>query len=322
MKDRNKFAFLFCTLFFACLISGCGKRAQIYQGYIEGKYTYITSGVSGTLEQLFVDRGSEVKIGQLLYILDQQPEAAELDNAEKHLNQAEQTYQDMEKGGRETILAGITAQKEQATADTIYAKKMYLRYREMVKYGAIDKATYDQSIATYQSNLKRVAAIDAQLAEAKLGARENALLAQRAQVEAARATVKQVDWALLQKTKYSPVNAIVFDTLFKVGEMVAAGQPVVSLLTPDNVKAIFFVPEQHLSRITLGQKLTLTCDSCHENYFAKVSFISPEAEYTPPVIYSEASRSKLVYRIEAEFDSKTAKFFHPGQPVQVIIGRK
>jgi HlyD family secretion protein len=310
---------IFLTTLF---LLGCEKPELIRQGYIEGKYTYITSGVSGTLDHLFVDRGTEVKTGQLLYVLDQQPEAAELENAKKKLAEAEQTYKDMEKGSRETIIAKIEAQKAQAEADLEYSKKMYNRYLEMVKYGAIDKAAFDQSAASYKSNVKRISQIDAELAEAKLGARENALLAQKAAVDAAKATIKQVSWALEQKTKYSPVAATVFDTLFDIGEMVLAGQPVVSLLAPENVKLIFFIPEQYLSLISLGQKLKLSCDSCRQNYFATVSFISPEAEYTPPVIYSEESRAKLVYRIEAEFDIKTARFFHPGQPVQIIISLK
>ena len=49
----------------------------------------------------------------------------------------------------------------------------------------------------------------------------------------------------------------------------------------------------------------------------KVNFISPQAEYTPPVIYSRDSRAKLVFMVEIVFDPQTAANLHPGQPVDV-----
>jgi HlyD family secretion protein len=51
-----------------------------------------------------------------------------------------------------------------------------------------------------------------------------------------------------------------------------------------------------------------------------VSFIYPQAEYTPPVIYSQDFRAKLIFMVEARFDPDTAKLLKPGQPVDVIPG--
>ena len=102
----------------------------------------------------------------------------------------------------------------------------------------------------------------------------------------------------------------------------ALGQPVLSILAPRDIKAIFFVPEMTLSQITLGDSVHVECDSCRQTYVAKVSFISPSAEYTPPVIYSNETRYKLVYRIEAEFDQKDAVQLHPGQPIYVKVMSK
>ena len=57
--------------------------------------------------------------------------------------------------------------------------------------------------------------------------------------------------------------------------------------------------------------------ACAEPFAGKVSFISPQAEYTPPVIYSRESRGKLVFMIEVVFDPAVAAKLHPGQPVDV-----
>ena len=97
----------------------------------------------------------------------------------------------------------------------------------------------------------------------------------------------------------------------------AADRPVIALLPPENVKLRVFVPEAQVGGIKLGQSVQVMVDGVSGACVGKVSFISPQAEYTPPVIYSQESRGKLVYMIEAVFDPATAAQLHPGQPVDV-----
>jgi HlyD family secretion protein len=105
--------------------------------------------------------------------------------------------------------------------------------------------------------------------------------------------------------------------LARAGETLAAGAPVVSLLPPENILVRFFVPETALAAIHPGTPVALRCDGCPGDLAATVSFISPQAEYTPPVIYSEASRAKLVYLIEARPRPEQATLINPGQPIVV-----
>lgn len=133
----------------------------------------------------------------------------------------------------------------------------------------------------------------------------------------AEAALMQAQWSQKQKTMPAPNAAFVFDTYFLPGESVPAGKPVLSLLAPQDIKVVFFVTEPELGSIQIGQKIVVNCDGC-KSVNAKISFISPQAEYTPPVIYSEDRRAKLVYRIEAlpaKLDD--AMKLHPGQPVKV-----
>ena len=109
------------------------------------------------------------------------------------------------------------------------------------------------------------------------------------------------------------------DTFYLPGELVPAGRPVLSLLSPEQIKIIFFIPQSYLSQLKLAQLVTVTCDNCVSPIKAKIDFIAPQAEYTPPVIYSDALRSKLVYRIEAAPNLNEAIKLHPGQPVNVLI---
>jgi HlyD family secretion protein len=113
----------------------------------------------------------------------------------------------------------------------------------------------------------------------------------------------------------------VADTFFRPGEFVAAGQPVVALLPPANLKARFFVPEGELAGIALGSAVTLQCDGCGAPIAARISHIATRPEYTPPVIYSNEQRSKLVFMAEAKPAPADAARLRPGQPLTVWVVR-
>jgi HlyD family secretion protein len=127
----------------------------------------------------------------------------------------------------------------------------------------------------------------------------------------------QTDWSFVQKRQSAPQSGLVYDTLYRQGEWVAAGKPVVALLPPQNIKVRAFIPETRVGSIHYGDEIRVAADGVREAFIGKVSYISPRAEYTPPVIYSRETRDKLVFMVEAVFDSATAAQLHPGQPVDV-----
>ena len=138
-------------------------------------------------------------------------------------------------------------------------------------------------------------------------------------MRAQEAALAKAEWDLSQKRRSAARDSLVFDTLYREGEWVAAGRPVVALLPPQNIKVRAFVPETRIATIHIGDRVRVAVDGIGEPFTGKVSYISPRAEYTPPVIYSREARSKLVFMIEAVFDPKTAENLHPGQPVDVFF---
>ncbi|MYZ50083.1 HlyD family secretion protein, partial [Propylenella binzhouense] len=116
---------------------------------------------------------------------------------------------------------------------------------------------------------------------------------------AAQASLAQAETMLARRRVPAPAAGRVQDVFFRAGEVVAAGQPVLALLPPGNLRARFYVPEPRLAGIALGEKVAIRCDGCGAGFAATVSFISKEAEYTPPVIFSEEEKAKLVFRVEA-----------------------
>jgi len=127
----------------------------------------------------------------------------------------------------------------------------------------------------------------------------------------------QTNWSFDQKKQAAPQSALVYDTLFRQGEWVAAGKPVVVLLPPQNIKVRAFIPETRVGSIHYGNIARVKVDGVKDSFVGKVSYISPRAEYTPPVIYSRETRAKLVFMVELIFDAQAAANLHPGQPVDV-----
>jgi HlyD family secretion protein len=141
----------------------------------------------------------------------------------------------------------------------------------------------------------------------------------RARVEEIQAQLTQTRWVLAQKTVASPAAGVVEDVYYRVGEQVAAGAPVVSLLPPQNRKLRFFVPQAELESVKVGTSINVHCDGCAADFAASVRFIAPQAEYTPPVIYSASARQKLVFLVEAWPSENDAGKLKPGQPVEVRL---
>lgn len=90
-----------------------------------------------------------------------------------------------------------------------------------------------------------------------------------------------------------------------------------ALLPPDQKRIRFFVPEPALSSVKHGGKVALSCDNCEQGLSGKIVYIADQSEFTPPIIFSEKEREKLVYMIEASPNNPEA--FHNGQPVKVML---
>jgi HlyD family secretion protein len=170
------------------------------------------------------------------------------------------------------------------------------------------------------------------LSEAELGRQEKLFrtgVAATQDLDRARSTrdqdkrrLTQTDWSFEQKKQAAPKSGLVYDTLFRQGEWVPAGKPAVVLLPPQNIKVRAFVPETRVGSIHYGDTVQVTVDGVKDPLLGKVSYISPRAEYTPPVIYSRESRAKLVFMIESVFEPQIAATLHPGQPVDVEFKSK
>jgi HlyD family secretion protein len=310
-----------CALAVLCNLMGCARSGpDRVQGYVEGEYVYVSSPLSGTLESVYVQRGNQVKEGDALFALDSTPEKAAMDEAERRVSQAGANLQDAKKGKRPSEIESLKEQMKQALAALVLSEKELARREQLLAARAVSTEALDLARSTNDQNRHRISQLEADITTAQLGSRIDQISAADAATKAQEAALARAQWELSQKSRSAPRDALVFDTLYREGEWVAAGRPVVTLLPPQNIKVRAFVPETRIGAIHTGDSVRIMVDGVREPFAGKVSYISPKAEYTPPVIYSREARSKMVFMIEAVFDPKTAANLHPGQPVDVDYG--
>lgn len=290
----------------------------VWQGYAEADFVKVGPTQPGLLTAVFVARGDAVAAGAPLFTQDDAADLAARDQAAQMLVQAEKQLANLQEGGKPTEIEQAEANLADASATLVRTAADLRRGEILLPKGDATKQSVDQLRADYLSAQAKVEALRAALAQSRapLG-RDREVEGQRAAVKAAHAALDMAEWRLGQRHVAAPAGGQVADVLARPGETMAAGAPVVSLLPPGNIFVRFFVPEAAFSTLHLGDPVALACDGCPTDLSATISFISPRAEYTPPLIYSESSKAKLVFLVEARLRPGQAVRLNPGQPIEV-----
>ena len=300
-------------------LAGCQKPAgDSLQGYVEGEFVLLASPYAGQLQKLHVRRGDRVEAGKPVFALEQEAERAARLEAQEKLKTARARLDNLFAARRPDEIQALRAELTQARATRDLSASQLDQQRKLLKEGFTSQARYDEALRSLERDAGRVKEAEAQLRNAlQPVGRDDERKAAEGDVAAAQASLAQAAWRLDQKSVAAPLAALVQDTYFVEGEWVPAGRPVASLLPPGNVKLRFYVPETILGAIQPGREIEAGCDGCPQPIAARVSYISSQAEYTPPVLYTREQRSKLMYLIEARPDPARAAGLRPGQPVDI-----
>lgn len=271
-----------------------------FQGYMEGNLVFMAAEEGGRIDQLAVEAGDHVGEGQLLFALESSMQVAQRNEAEARWRQAQAQLENLKAAlQRPEQVAVLRAQEERARAQLQFSTNEFTRQQTLFLRGITAQAALDQARSAHDRDTAALQEVQRQIEAAQLSGRSGEIGAAEAAVRAAEASLRQAETKVAKRRVASPAAARVQDVYFRAGEVVNAGQPVLALLPPANLKVRFYVPEPVLSTVSVGQRLRLSCDSCGDGFEAKVSFISREAEFTPPVIFSDKERAKLVFRAEA-----------------------
>jgi HlyD family secretion protein len=302
------------------LVAGCSEPPPApLAGYVEAEFTRVAAAQAGRLTVLAVERGASVAAGAPLFTVEDDDEAAALRASQARERSAQAVARDLGKGERRDELAAAQAALDAARATSAQAGSDLQRQRALAAQGFVSGAGLDALVARRDAAAADERRLAAQLRTGRLAARTDRRDAAQADVQAAGEAVAQSRIRLRDTAATAPAAARVEDTLYRPGEWVAAGAPVVSLLEPGALKLRFFVPQAQLARVPVGARVSVSCDGCGAPFEAAVRFVARQAEFTPPVIYSEASRQRLVFLVEAWPDAQHAARLHPGLPVDVRL---
>jgi len=314
-RGANRIAITAATMALAACFGG-GTPA--IQGYVEGTYVYVSAEASGLVVERPVTAGDTVTEGALLARLDDADQKEAVAGAQARVAQAKAQLANLQSGKRAEEISVIAAQLQEALSALNLAEENYQRQSALQARGIVPQSTVDDAKAKRDANKASSEAIERQLEVAKLPARPEEITAAERNVAAEEASLAQASIQLERRRLTAPAPGRVEETFYEVGERVSPGQPVVSLLPDANVKVRFFLPEEKLAAVKIGETVAVSCDGCADGLTAVIDLIATDAEFTPPVLYSKDSRTKLVFRIEAK-PQGAATALKPGQPIDVRL---
>jgi HlyD family secretion protein len=302
----------------ASLFTACGAPAPLAVGYVEGEFVRLAPIEVAQVTSVAVKRGDRVTPGLPVVTLESDDAEIAVAQAQAALAQAEASLADLKVGKRPEEIAVLEAELTSAVAQKAEADRVKKRFSDLLIKGTSAQAEYDKAATSAELATAAVGQAQANLAVARLPARPEAIKAAEKQVDQAKATLDQARWRLSKRVLSAPSAGRIDDVIRDPGDIAGPSAPVISMLPDGAVKLKVYLPEERFALVKVGSLLAVRCDGCEPGLKARVSYVSPDPEFTPPVIYSLETRQKLVYLVEArpEGDATPLK---PGQIVDVAI---
>jgi len=297
---------------------GC-NRSDTLQGYLEADLVYIAPVTGGKIDRIAVKRGDPVQKGTLLFVQDRTEQLAALAEARADWQKAQADLQDLLKGSRQEELNALQAKIDRMESVVKLDEIEYRRSLKLRQQDAVSIKEFDSYRLTLERDRCDLEEAKHNLSIGKLPARSDRIAAAEAEVKATSEALAAAQWRLDQRQSFCPYDGIIFDVLMRDGEYAAAGAATVMLLPSDKLKVRFFVNADQAAAIRRGQPITFRTASGGPVYSGRINYIAPKPEYTPPVIYSNDNREKLVFLIEAVADPDRIAELHPGLPVTVTL---
>ena len=249
-------------------------------GRLEATDVDITTKFAGRLASVNVKEGDDVEAGQVLARMDIREVEAELRQAQAQVTQAQKQ--------RIAAAAVITQRNSEVTL----AEKNLTRSRELYENKNISIEHLQRSETALQT------------AKAARAAAEAGLALSEATIEAAQARVESVRTRIDDSELKSPIPGRVLYRLVEPGEVLPAGGKIFTVLNLSEISMTIFLPTKQAGRLLIGDEARIILDAIPENVIpAKVTFVSPEAQFTPKEVETRTEREKLMFRIKVSIDS-------------------
>jgi len=312
-----------CSFGIAASLAFCGPPTTRIAGYVEGEYVRLGPIDTARIESVAVRRGERVAPGAVVAVLQTDDAQNAVAESDARLVQARAQLANLLSGRRPEEIAVIEASAASAKAQEREADRALERRQDLFRRGVSTQADLDQAQTARDVAAANVRQSAANLAVARLPAREEEIKAAQNQVTQAQAALDQAKWRLSQRRLVAPAAGIVTDLVRYPGELAGPAAPVLTFLPDGAIKLMVYVPEALLAGTRVGTQLDIRCSGCPSGLSATVSYVAQEPEFTPPVIYSAETRQKLVYLVEARPEGAQAAKLQPGQIIDVVLrGRR
>lgn len=295
------------------------KDAITASGTIEAIEVNVASKIGGQIMELAVDEGARVAAGDRIAVVDHATLDIQLRQAEAGVDLARAQLVLLRNGARREDIQQAEAALRQADANVQVAADDARRMRELARTGSVTPKQKDDAEA-------RLTVAQAQQAAAAEALRKVRTLARPEEIQAAEARLAQAVAAadLLAKTiadctVIAPAGGIVTHRAMEAGELVTPGATLVTLAELDSVYVMIYVTEKELGRVRLGDAAEVKIDAFPDKAFiGKITYISPEAEFTPKNVQTKEDRVKLVFGIKVEIENRDGRL-KPGLPADATI---
>ncbi|MGB8957873.1 MAG: efflux RND transporter periplasmic adaptor subunit [Candidatus Aminicenantales bacterium] len=316
---RNTATLILIALSGLACSSKAAKGVITASGTIEAIEVDVASKVTGQILELAVDEGARVKAGDLLATVDHATADIQLRQAEAGVRLADAQLALLVKGSRSEDIRQAEAALEQAQATLKVASDDARRMRELVLTGSVTPKQREDADARLTVAEAQAKAASETLSKVRRLARPEEIQAAEARSAQARAAADLLAKTIADCTITAPAGGIVTHKAVEAGELVTPGSTIVTLTELDSVYVMIYVTEMEMGRVRLGDGVEVRIDAFPNKVFpGKVTYISPEAEFTPKNVQTKEDRVKLVFGIKVEIENKDG-FLKPGLPADALI---
>jgi len=317
---RNAWYFLSAAA--ALALAGCDFRGGAQpdcSGTIECTQVQLAAQVGGRLLRLPPQEGALVRRGDLVAQIDSADYILRCDECRALLVQAEAQLALVHAGFRDEDIQRAHEQVREAMATASTASNDLRRVEALFVSGSATAQQRDDARGLADRTAATVAAAEQNFARLHAGSRKEEIRLAETQVDVLRTRLAQAEKALQDCTLVSPADGTVTTRSHEEGDMVVAGATLLTLSRLDDVWLAIYVPETRLGKVNLGQPVRVAIDGATRQFEGKVTFISPEAEFTPKDVQTPDQRAKLVYRVKVTLPNKD-RLFKPGMPADAYLG--
>jgi HlyD family secretion protein len=308
------------------LTAACGEhdseRPIVLNGRIEAPLVNLAPKVAGRVAEVRVRAGDRVSAGDLLVRLDLGEVAVAVERERRAVASAEARYRDLAVGSRRAEIEAVAAEARERRAAVDLAERELARQQQLRATRVGTERDLDRARTELERARASLASSEQRLALVREGARQWQTTQARAEADRARSVLEQSEIVAREADILAPADGVVLHRLAEPGQLLAAGQPGVTMAFHDRLYVRTFVPETQLGHVRQGMRVEIAVDAFPGRRFpGRITEISPTAEFTPKPVETRAERVNLVYAAQADLDEGWNAPLVPGQPADVIVAR-